>query len=39
MDVITIIFWGGIIIGALSIIGTAINKLKGVIRYGERRFP
>ena len=37
MDVITIIFWGGIIAGAISLIGAAINKIKGVFNNGRRK--
>jgi len=37
MDVITIIFWGGIIAGAISLIGAAINKIKGVFKNDKGR--
>jgi len=32
MNIITIIFWGGIIAGAISLIGAAINKIKEHIK-------
>jgi len=38
MSIITIIFWGGIIAGAISLIGAAINKIKGVLKNDRKRF-
>jgi len=37
MDIITIIFWGGVILGAVTIIGAAINKIKGVFKNDKGR--
>jgi len=38
MNIITIIFWGGIIAGAVSLLGTAINKIKGVFKNDKGCF-